>query len=108
MRADVKKEVACNVVKRIQESNLRNVRNFDGFTRSILRRIEEQGIDVGSAALTELPAEVRDAVERHVDDRVVTEADFCSVQARRAPAVMPVLCISVADCSHAPDDTEQL
>lgn len=80
--ADAKQEVACNVVKRISESNLRNVRNFDGFARSILRRIDEQGIDVGSAGLCDLPDPVRDAVDRHVEDRVVSETDFCSVQVR--------------------------
>lgn len=98
-RAGVKEDVACNVVKRISESNIRNVRNFDGFARSILRRIVEQGIDVGSAELSDLPSSVRDAVNRHLDDRVVTETDFCSVQVCPPEPTAPVPCGPNVPCS---------
>jgi hypothetical protein len=82
--------VACNVVKRVSESNLRNVRNLDGFARSILRRIEEEGIDVGRADLSSLDPDVADAINRHVDDRAVENSDFSTVQVVNALREMPV------------------
>lgn len=89
MRAGASKEVACNVVKRVSESNLRNVRNLDGFARSILRRIEEEGIDVGRADLSALDRDVADAINRHVDDRAVENSDFSTVQVVNALKEMP-------------------
>lgn len=89
MRAGASKEVACNVVKRVSESNLRNVRNLDGFARSILRRIEDEGIDVGRADLSALDPDVADAINRHVDDRAVENADFSTVQVVNALKEMP-------------------
>lgn len=68
------------MVKRVSESNLRNVRNLDGFARSILRRIEDEGIDVGRADLSALDRDVADAIRRHVDDRIVHNSDFSTVQ----------------------------
>lgn len=88
--AGVSKEVACNVVKRVSESNLRNVRNLDGFARSILRRIEDEGIDVGRADLSSLDRDVADAIHRHVDDRAVDNSDFSTVQVVNALKEMPV------------------
>ena len=90
MHAGASKEVACNVVKRVSESNLRNVRNLDGFARSILRRIEEEGIDVGRADLSALDRDVADAINRHVDDRAVDNSDFSTVQVVNALKEMPV------------------
>jgi hypothetical protein len=86
----VQHEVACNVVKRVSESNLRNVRNLDGFTRSILRRIEQSGIDVGAADLNVLDRDVSDAIMRHVADHAVEQADFTTVQVVNALKEMPV------------------
>lgn len=90
--------MACNVVKRISESNLRNVRNLDGFTRSILRRIEESGIDVGAADLSALDRDVADAIMRHVEDRAVEQSDFTTVQVRAClPFLHHLVCSSCHD-----------
>lgn len=80
MHAGASREIACNVVKRVRESNLRNVRNLDGFTRSILRRIEESGIDVGASDLSALDPDVAEAIMGHVEGRAVEQSDFTTVQ----------------------------
>ena len=71
--------MAANVVKRVGESNLRNVRNVDGFTRSIMRRIQEEGLDVGTGDISQLSRAVESAIVKCIDDGV-PEADFANQQ----------------------------
>ena len=61
------------------------VRNLDGFARSIMRRIQEEGLDIGTGSLHELSRPVEDAILRFVDDGIVAESDFAHMQARLAP-----------------------
>ena len=61
---------------RVGESNLVRVRNVDGFTGSILRRIEREGLDTAPADLSQLSAAVEGAIERLVEDQLVSKADF--------------------------------
>jgi hypothetical protein len=68
--------MACNVVKRLAESNLLRVRNLDGFTTSIIRRIEREGIDTVPADLSQLSSAVEGAIRKLADDALVNVDDF--------------------------------
>lgn len=68
--------MACNVVKRLAESNLLRVRNLDGFTTSIIRRIEREGIDTVPADLSQLSSAVEGAIRKLADDALVNADDF--------------------------------
>lgn len=72
--------MACNVVKRVSESNLSKVRNVDGFTKSIMRRIQDEGLDIGTGDISQLSKSVEDTIIRLVDEGVVSEVDFSHLQ----------------------------
>jgi hypothetical protein len=94
--------MACNVVKRVSESNLSKVRNVDGFTKSIMRRIQEEGLDIGTGDISQLSKAVEDTIKGLVDDGVVSEADFSHLQVVAALKGMSEdLAIDVRPCCFA-------
>jgi hypothetical protein len=56
------------------------VRNIDGFTKSIMRRIQDEGIDVGTGDLSQLSHAVEDAILRQCEGGVVARNDFVHQQ----------------------------
>ena len=68
--------LASNVVQRLTESNLDRIRNFNSFTMSIMKRIKEEGPDLGSGNIANLAPRVEDAVRDLVADGKVSINDF--------------------------------
>jgi hypothetical protein len=68
--------LALNVVQRITESNLARIRNINAFTSSIIKRIAQEGPDMGRGDIRELDPKVEDAVRACIDEERFQEEDF--------------------------------
>jgi hypothetical protein len=86
--AGLRRTICCPTAPQADLSRARfpwpQVRNIDGFTKSIMRRIQEEGLDIGTGDIRELSRPVEDAILRHVDDGAVSHADFANLQVVQA------------------------
>jgi Heterogeneous nuclear ribonucleoprotein Q acidic domain len=61
-------EAGC-VITRLRDSDLRKVRNFNGFVAGIIRRVQQDGPDRGEGNMDTLPKPVRNLLEDLIEDR---------------------------------------
>ena len=62
-------EEALCVITRLRDSDLRKVRNFNGFVVGIIRRVKQDGPDRGEGQIDTLPKVVQNLLEDLIDDR---------------------------------------
>lgn len=74
--AEMGPQLAANVVQRMCESNLARIRNINAFTSSIIKRIKQEGPDMGRGDIRDLDPKVEDAVRACLGGDRFTEDDF--------------------------------